>query len=394
MHLEDKLILACTCRETSEAEKARIGDMLSGSVDWQYLFQAALNHGVFPLVFNNLYTNFPEKLPAPILNKFRENYQTIVARNLYMTKKLLDIVDCFSGEGISAVPFKGPLLAESLYGDIGLRVFGDLDILVSKHDALNAIQILTGIGYIPALKLSSSQMAVYMKYEDDLLFIHNKSGLTVEIHWEMSGRYLSRPMDMDFVNDGLSTLGLMNKEITHLSSEDLLVYLCLHGAKHMWERLEWIFSIAELVRVNRGLQWDLILKKSDELHCRRIVLHSLCLAEEIFHVGLPDTITRLVSMDAMLPKLNTQIKNLIFPLIKENQAPRIGSRINLFQLQLRDSMFEKFTYVLRELFEPKEADWHWLPLPSNLSFLYIILRPVRQLLKVIDTRLKLNPGKE
>ena len=388
MRLEDELILACTCQNLSEPKKDRIITMLSGAIDWQYVLQASINHAVSPLVFKSLLTIGPDKLPVLIQNKFRKHYQTNVARNLYVTNILLDIVDHFKRKGITSVPFKGPLLAQSLYGDVGLRVFSDLDILVWKHDAPNAIQILAGLEYEPSLNLSPSQMVAYMKYEDDFVLINEKAGVAIELHWEMSGHYLSRPMDMDFVKEGLGTFKLMNKEVQHLSSEDLLVYLCVHGAKHMWERLEWIFCVAELVRGKQNLRWDMVLSKADKLQCRRLVLHSLCLAKDMFQVAVPDNIDRLMLTETQLQDFNEKVKYFLFPLYDETQSGRIGVRLNLFQIQLRDSLIAGLKYGLRELIEPREADWHWLSLPGYLSFLYIFLRPLRQSLKFVDNKLR------
>jgi len=65
---------------------------------------------------------------------------TNAARNVFLTNKLFEILNLFKKNDILALPFKGPVLAESVYGDLSLRQFVDLDILVHNHDAISTKQ--------------------------------------------------------------------------------------------------------------------------------------------------------------------------------------------------------------------------------------------------------------
>ena len=46
-----------------------------------------------------------------------------------------------------------------------------------------------------------------------------------------------------------------------MASEDLLIDLCAHGCKHLWQRLAWIGDIAALTR-SRRLAWDVVIARA------------------------------------------------------------------------------------------------------------------------------------
>ena len=90
-----------------------------------------------------------------------------------------------------------------------------------------------------------------------MVLVHQKDNLVVELHWEMSGRYLSRPLDLAYLHGRLRTVSLLDSNVPSLSNEDQLLYLCIHGTRHMWSRLEWICCVAELIRYKKELESQL-----------------------------------------------------------------------------------------------------------------------------------------
>lgn len=392
MRLEDELILACSRCKLSEQDAGRIRDLCLAEINWKYVRDASMRHGVFPLVHNSLLNVCPNELPASLLKEFSDLYRANAVHNIHLTSALLEIISSFENKNIPVVPFKGPVLAQFVYGDPGMRIFGDLDILISKADTGRASSELIHLGYKPVLNLSLPQMRLYMAYEDDLIFIHEKTGVCVELHWELTGRCLSLPMDMDFVNDNMQSVRVLGKVVSHLSYENLLIYLCVHGARHMWARIEWLYSIAELLSDSHVINWDIIWQKADQLRCRRFVLHALVLAEDIFCSKIPHDVEEVIKKDNALPALNEIIKSRLFPFgndeQKKGQEP--GARFSKYQLMLRDSWYEKNKYLVLQLIGPREVDWHWISLPGFFSVFYFFLRPVRLIVQFVSNKLGTN----
>src|SRR6185369_4684982 len=116
-----------------------------GDVDWEYLFQLARRHSIVPLVYSQLKVGPPE-----VLAKFKQHYIENAARNTVLTAELCRLINLFRDEEIEAIAYKGPALALFAYGDVALRRFVDLDVIVRKSDVLKAREILLKEGYTPS----------------------------------------------------------------------------------------------------------------------------------------------------------------------------------------------------------------------------------------------------
>ncbi|PHM06114.1 hypothetical protein CK516_35905 [Nostoc sp. 'Peltigera malacea cyanobiont' DB3992] len=129
---EINLLLCCTRIDIDTSTASQIHKLLQTDLDWDYLLQKAYQHGVFLLLYESLQKTHPELIPQNISDQLHAYSQIKTARNLFLAKQLCQILDLLSTDNISAIPFKGPTLATLAYGNLVLREFSDLDILVRK----------------------------------------------------------------------------------------------------------------------------------------------------------------------------------------------------------------------------------------------------------------------
>jgi hypothetical protein len=61
-------------------------------------------------------------------------------------QQLLQTLELLRESGIQTVPFKGPALAVQAYGDLSLRQYDDLDLLIHEADVPRAYQLLIANG--------------------------------------------------------------------------------------------------------------------------------------------------------------------------------------------------------------------------------------------------------
>src|SRR5262249_28128936 len=87
-----------------------------------------------PLLAFTLCGSFSQACPEGIADRLRAFLRVNASRNLLLAHELLRVIDLLGANGIRAIPYKGPLLASQVYGDLGLRLFSDLDILVHEWD--------------------------------------------------------------------------------------------------------------------------------------------------------------------------------------------------------------------------------------------------------------------
>jgi hypothetical protein len=67
-----------------------------------------------------------------------------------MADELAAVVALLDANGVASIPYKGPRSRSRPMGDLGLREFGDLDLLVRAADVLRAKTLLAQRGYAMA----------------------------------------------------------------------------------------------------------------------------------------------------------------------------------------------------------------------------------------------------
>jgi len=126
---EHELLLRCA--RTRESTP-RIRELAAGVIDWDYLCLLARRHSVVPLLYLQLSRHASDLVPAAHLATLKRQYQENSARNTILTAELCRLVELFRASGIEAIPYKGPALAVVAYGNLTLRRFVDLDVIVRK----------------------------------------------------------------------------------------------------------------------------------------------------------------------------------------------------------------------------------------------------------------------
>src|SRR5215216_375645 len=144
-----KFLLCCARTNAAPNVVVRLRELAAAEVDWEYVFQLARRHSIVPLVYVQLQRHASDLIPAQVLFKLKQHYFENSARNTLLTAELCRLIKLFRDAGIEAIPYKGPVLGLFAYGNIALRRFVDLDVIVKKSDVLKAREILLSEGYTP-----------------------------------------------------------------------------------------------------------------------------------------------------------------------------------------------------------------------------------------------------
>ncbi|MGH7231994.1 MAG: nucleotidyltransferase family protein, partial [Nitrospiraceae bacterium] len=161
--VEHEIAVCCARISLGSDTASRLRTLFRQSVDWLYLLRLARQHGMTPLLYRHLSGTCADMVPKAVLDQLGEAFKENLQNNLLLTAELLTLMQMFERQGIAAVPYKGPVLAVSVYGNLALRQFRDLDIFVHKRDALKARDLLIERGYRPEFPLIGNQDAVYLR---------------------------------------------------------------------------------------------------------------------------------------------------------------------------------------------------------------------------------------
>lgn len=372
--LEDELVLLCSRTNIDQKTSERINQITASAneFDWDYFFQTARRHSVIPLVYPQLSASAAANVPPDQLARFKITYQKNLARNLLLTAELCHILQIFKAAGIEAVPYKGPALAIYAYGNLALRRFVDLDILVRKLDVLKAKEILAAQGFVCDTPWTATQQDLLMRTQHNLPLSREAGRLIVELHWEVAPSRFASSLQAEEFWQRLDTMRINEAVVKCLSAEDLLLSLTVHGSKHLWERLAWICDIAELVKTRSDLNWNLLLKHATSTGNERMLYLGLYLASRLMDVPLPEQVRLRINADKTVASLANEVSTRIFN--RDGLTAISIGRNFRFNWAVRSGWRSRLRYF-QLLLQPTDADIKTMPLPRAFNFAYYLMRP-------------------
>lgn len=381
------MLLGCARSKMQPVAARRVAQALKEKIDWDHVIEQAFYHGTGALLFWNLSRLGAEWIPKATFAQLETAYNAIARRNLSLTGELLQLLTLFRNHGIRALPIKGPALAAAAYGNVSLRIFGDLDILMPREDILKAKDLLRQQGYQPQLHLTASEEIEYLRSHHDYKFVRAAGGIVVELQWGITQWSFAFPFDFDEIWERRVIGSLAGASVYNLSSENLLLILCVHGTKHRWERLKWICDIAELVDVDRDkIDWPRLLERARAQGGERMLLLGLSLAQDLLGASLPGKIAARINMDSRIKSLAAQVDRALFP--ESARASAFYDEPPVFYWKARERMRDKWALLWRyfpeyfyRLVVPNKRDRAVVQLPPFLSVGYYLIRPVRLVLR-------------
>jgi Uncharacterised nucleotidyltransferase len=371
---EDELVLCCARTDIDSDTTERIQMLLQESVDWEYLIGTASKQGVKPLLCSGLNKRCPKSVPKPITDQLQRYLQAHFLRNLFLTRQLLKILRTLEQNRIPAIPWKGPVLAAMAYGNVALRQFGDLDILVREQDSMRAKDLLLASGYRPLYPQPAEQEAAYYALRKVYELVREDGRVVVELHWAITSRTFPFHLDPASLWVEAETVSLEDTPVRNLGPEDLLLVLSVHGAKHHWGKLMWICDIAEVVRSYADkVDWSRLMTRARSLGATRILALALFLARDLLGAAVPEDVWRRVKAEPKVAWLAGQVKSGLFSggILMAVERPA-------FYIQLRERAQDRMrcrAYLGYRMLAPSAQAWTLGLLHSGRSILHFLRHP-------------------
>ncbi len=379
---EAELLYLCARARMDEETSQRIRALLDEDLDWELLARTAVWHKLAPLLYWHLKQLAPERVPARVMDELQHYFNTNARRNVRLTEDLVHVLKLFTENDVPVICFKGPTLALNVYGNLALRNFTDLDILIHPEDFAKAKDLLQAAGYEPEIALKGAREELFVQSQHELLFRRASDESMVELHWKIDPKYFSFPLEAEELWTRTETVRLAGTDITVLKREELVLYLCAHGAKHMWERLEWICGVAGLL-CQQEFDWEQLTTRARALKSERILYLGLLLAHELLSAPLPPDILQAAHACAPARSLTAWIRAEFFGprfLEAEHTSPALAASAR-FYFRLNDRRRDGLRCGLRCALVPTVEDLARWSLPRVLFPFYLILRPMRLVTK-------------
>lgn len=384
VNTECTVLLAACSTVPSDQKQLRLRSVLSSPVRWEELFRLAERHGVQPLLYAAL-NAVRDAIPAERMHELEQISQTNLHKALLMSRELIRIVHHLRSLDLDVMPYKGPALAQFLYGDVALRQTGDLDLFVRRKQFSRVQQSLANIGYFPQERLSETELRAYLKSGYECMFDGPAGRNFLEVQWAIQPRFYAVDFDMDGVFDRAMQVDVAGQEMKTPSSADLFLILSVHAAKHVWERLIWICDLARLMRLP-SMDWDWIARQSAGLGVRRIMNCSMLLASRLLGAAIPANTGKWVVERESDRRLVTRLQQQIVSDAAFNVESPSYFRL---MMELRERPSDRMRFVTRLALTPGPGEWKAVRLLPQLFPLYRVVRLARLLRRVVGGQRRL-----
>jgi hypothetical protein len=361
------MLLECAS-PAPDAEKLSV---LVPTVDWSRLLTLAEDHGVMGHLIACLRELGEDTTPPGTRQALMDRQREQIFFTLKLSAELFRILEQFASEKIGALVVKGPVLAMQAYGDPAMRSYGDLDLLVRQRDIRRATELMIATGYQAAVSIAAIDSG---KIPGQYLFRRPEAKLLVELHNDRTLRYFPRRLPLEKFFERQVRVRLDAHDAPAPCVEDELVLVCIHGAKHFWERLIRIADVAALVSRQTCMDWGRVAESSREVGAERMLHTGLRLATNLLRMQLAAETMEMVEADLQSAQLAEQILDWLPA--AGNAPPGLFERA-VFRLRMRGGFLSAPAYLLRLSLSPTEEDWKEGVEENPHGFLDAVRRPFR-----------------
>jgi hypothetical protein len=155
----------------------------------------------------------------------------------------------------------------------------------------------------------------------------------------------------------------------------------MHGAKHLWRKLEWIASLAELVDAFETEAWKVVIERTLKARATKILALGLRLTEKLFQTEVPRGVLSAIDNDN---EMSVYAEKVCDELFIGGSGLTESTESNIHNFKIMDRKRDALLSTSRALFVPTLSDWQALTLPASLHSLYYAIRPFR-LSKIYST---------
>jgi hypothetical protein len=366
--------------------------------DWRPFAASCDFHHLVPFVLCRLRGLAGASVHAGLLGHLGARFYEISARNYHLARKLVDLTSLLEAHHIPVLVYKGPALATALYGNLALRQYSDLDLVVRKEHLLKAVGVMRHCGFEVVPTLGRPQMLPYLccpensrhlTRAEEIPFRAPDKTYFVDVHWQLGhGPWRAFSPDVEKMWERTEKLDLPQGSVSTFCREDLFLALCYHGSKHRWSHLKWLLDVAELLRKAETLDWFRIEEMMRvRPRARASASLAILLAQELLNAPVTDEVARIVPATQRTIDEAASIRDEIFLLgqtsgndyptllaLEERPVARMKYRVGRV-LQYPGGVFSEVALQV----SPK--DRAVIPLPEKLRFLYHFIRPARLVAK-------------
>jgi Uncharacterised nucleotidyltransferase len=217
--------------------------------------------------------------------------------------------------------------------------------------------------------MSPAQERTLQRSFGHFVYAAPNGGAAIELHWRFAApRYpWSIPAEEVFARSVI--IDLAGFPAASPDAADQLLLQLMHGARHQWERLEWLVAFVQLLGRVRENE-EVLIGRAEANGSSRALSLGLRLAHDLLGAPLSPRLAALAGEERSAARA-AQIVRAIEAATFSTAQPYV------FNMALMDRGRDRARYIALSVLSPTPREWELVRLPDWLVFLYYPIRLVR-----------------
>jgi putative nucleotidyltransferase-like protein len=311
---------------------------------WANLRDAAVWHGVAPLLFTRVRTLLGDEAEAPIDSGLRDFHSYCTLHNSAIREDLVELLAQADARGYGVLALKGAYLAFCVYDDPGARGMHDIDLLVETSQIERFGERLARLGYTYTEALD--------QVDDYHLPSMVRDGSSeVELHRDLVPDHASFQVDIEQIWARATSTRSGGMELPHPAPDDVLLHICIHTAfnHEFMLGLRGACDIDALVeKFGSRLDWTRFVDTANGSGCSRYVFAALSMANQLLNTAVPPEVMGSLLHDAADDAIAAEIAVFVM-----NSAEAVP--VTVIAVREAGTGFAKLRALWRGVFPPPDV---------------------------------------
>jgi hypothetical protein len=374
------LVLACKVFLGTAQEEELAVFFEQHTIDMPLLVRIAAAHHIRPIL-NRAVANI--KSDDAARQQLQADCRGIALKNFEQYKEFLRLNSLFVQKRISVVPYKGSSYCLQFYGDLSLRESSDLDFLmqVSMEDLEALERLFKEQGYANLSEVPANFKVYYFEHVREFKFAKfegEQRKFLAEFHVSLNDAVFetTKPIQNAYLFADLQQQDTNGQMIKALSpTKHVIAMLSHHGVKEQWTSLKNLVDIAMAIKNGTDVEWNTIADAGHKYGFNGVLGIGLGMINDLLGVMPPIVIETKQGTGPWMNKL----------FARHNYTTDRSWMYNFYlKLNSKDSAGDKARALLNHVLyigKPSILDYKFIALPKPLFFLYVLVKPIRKLVK-------------
>lgn len=265
----------------------------SDKIDWLEILKRAKHHNIRPQLYELLKEIVSQEIPGWVKDELGDSVRENMLRQLRNISEFFRIINLLETNNIAPIPFKGFWLANELYGNIGQRESGDVDLFIHIDNLDKIIELMPELDYKPETAGNNRFIEREKKLSAEFNF-DKKDGEMVtshfEFHWKIGSGLHSLDVGFNDLSSQIVNSSFQGHSVKVFNlSASFLLAIMHHGAKDNLSELRHILDVGMFLKKKDEIDWQWVLSLARRFNMEKQVYTAMKLAADLTGCDLPES---------------------------------------------------------------------------------------------------------